>query len=303
MAVAQELPRGAFVTERHDVDLTNGGIITVLIGEGGDIPTEFNFNPLVKGLTHGSLRTGHIADQIPSNTKLLIFGPGQKLPKPHFHAVHAVLKARRLPYRLCDNPTALHGVLSQVLQSKVAIPVSTLADEGPRPRPAAPAPRVETPVGKGQIADALTTAQVEESAERKRVQAGHGTVQALMNELMPALQKEFPMEGHAAIAKRIFPIAQERAMPSSVAALAQAVMKWRRDNRTGTIPDSVKPQEQRTTEGIDEAVELAKGVVEFLVKIRDGYAAKVAEVEKLRAKLGKAAEVFNAFRDDVLGDD
>lgn len=280
-----DLPAAAFrraPVERQPADLSQGGLILLLLGEGEDCPQKYAMHGQVKPIMGSNIRGGRDFDvHIPQNCKIVLF-QGRLAERRVFLGVHDVLKRRRLPYVIRDNAAGIEAVIDELLGGK-----------SHPPQPKAPTATL------GDVARAPLQ-------EAKRAIAEKGSIKAFIEAELPALFKAEPQAANAELGRKLFRIAQEKAISTTEGSLTQAVRVWKKEHRIGTLPESIKPPEQKTLGGIEEAIELTEQALRRMKAIKDLYlgqqeelATMREEIKGLRKKVAKAAEVFEAFREEI----
>jgi hypothetical protein len=259
-------------------DLQHGGVVAVVLGRGGDLPSDYAYHPRVRSVEGHKIDPKLAANAIPDNTKLVIFGDGEKLPRAVFGAVHRVLKARRLPYQIKGTVSAVQDALTAALGGE----------------------RVDVPRAEGFNTPAIE--RVEPAAESEEVNgmAPCGAVQAFLDKHGPELLGEDATMPAAEMGRRLFRLAQVEKLPTTLGSMQQAVRLWKRKHRVGERPASVIPQEQKARYAIDEVIDAMAGAVEQLRKFRDHFQTVESENVALKAQLRKAREVFDTFKEDVF---
>jgi hypothetical protein len=272
MTVLNHIPPSRVV--RKEADLSDGiGLAIIILGRGGDLPTDYAFHPQVKPIDGSKLSPRQIDLQMPVHTRIVIFGTGEKLRRDVFTSIHDVLKRRQLPYLLRESDEAVRASLADLLPEK---PKQTSTVQA-KPEPPA-------------------------VVEAKKI-AARGTVMALITEHAAALLAEDSQMPAAEMARRLFRIAQDKGVPTTVQSLQQQVRQWKRTAGVGERPASAQTPERRVLSAMDTAIESAEELLRNLKAIRADYASKEKEVSTLSAQLEKAREVFNTFRSDVFTDE
>lgn len=284
--MSNQLPEAAFhreAVERRPADLTQGGLILLLLGTDQDCPSKYTLHGQVKPIMGSNIRGGRDMDvHIPQNTKIVIF-QGRLASAAVFKGAHDVLKRRRLPYLIRDNATAVEAAIDDLL----AVPKDRAQ---------------EVAVGKVTLGQAAATPV----GDGKREIAERGSIKAFIETELPAMLKAEPQATSAELARKLFRIAQDKAISTTEGSLTQGIRMWKKDHRYTERPESIKTDEQKAIGGIEEAIELTRQALKRMEAIKGLYLsqreellAAQAEVKELRKKVARAAEVFAAFREEI----
>lgn len=278
---------------RAAVDLSQGGLIVVVLGPGDELPTEYGFHARVRPLEGEKIphRFNEINTVIPANCRYCIFGPTRLSDRRVFEGIQELLKRRRVAYKMTTNAEAMRQAIAEVLPMR-----DTPLTETPPPRPE-PAP-AQSPTA---ASDALTATAPTPSAPEAN--AARGRVRGLIEAELPAILAKDPIMGNTEAARLLFRIAQDRNIQTTLASLAAAVGTYKRDHRHGTRPESVMTPEQRLGNAVTGALMALEQAAERVKAVREEYERVVAENVRLHKKVAKAAEVFEAFKGDVLSDE
>lgn len=254
----------------REIDLTNGGVIAVLLGEGDDLPTEFTLHQQVRPVVCSRLDARAVDLNLPGTVRFVVFGP-TKLPPSVFGNIRTILGRRNLKFRLTDNQEHLRQTIEEML---------------PKPKKAAP-PKTE--------------AAREEAAKTER--AVKGTLKTFVEAELPKLLEEDQVMPTAEAAKRLFRIAQDKGITTTFGSLQEVVRKYKREHSVGERPASAMPPSQKFENDLAAAMEALENATAILGRVQVEYLRVVGENEKLRTQNARFKEVFVTFKDDILGEE
>jgi hypothetical protein len=271
MAVLNEIPRPQRV-ERQPVDLKLGGVIAVVLGEGGDLPTEYGFHPRVRPIDGRIIDPRDPQQQLPANAQAVIFGGGKKLDRKIFEGVHEYLKRKRILYRICNNDEHLLQALKEMVpEEKKAAEVA--------------APKTED----------------EKTDVAKRQQAGHGAIKRLVEEHVPQLLKKDPTMPISEMGRQLFRIAQDKGISTTLGSCEQCARVYKRSHGVGERPPSVQSEEQKGLTGIYEIIGHMEAAVASMKRMRQAFIDREAEHAKLSKQIATMKEVFGVFKNEIEG--
>lgn len=268
MAVTNHIP-GPVKVERQPVDLSNGGVITVIVGEGGDLPTDYGFHPRVRPIDGRVINVQDPQQQLPANMKALIFGSGKKLPTKTFEAIHEYLKKKRILYRICTNDEHVHQTLKEWVPEE---------KKAPEPK----------------------TAEAKVEVEKKKI-AARGSIKSLIERHVPLLLKEDAVMPTSELGRRLFRIAQDEGLETTLGSCEQGARVYKREHRIGERPVGLQTHEQRGLTGIDEIIGHMEESLAAMKRMRQAFIDREAEHAKLSAQTAKMREVFAVFKGEIEG--
>jgi hypothetical protein len=246
--------------------LANGGVVAVVLGQNGDLPTDYGYHPKVVPVEGWKLHPHKVDNAIPNNAKAIILG-GDRLPRDIFESIMTISKRRRIPYMTRSTLPALEATLRDLLPPKLA---------GSTASPATTAPEPDGPVDT----DAAATRQ----------QAPRGAVRGLIEAHAPELLKEDATMGTMELAKRLFRIAQVQQVSTTVASLSQGIRIWKRENRIGERPASATPERVLVLQRIDRAIAELQGCRGYIEELEK-------ENAELRKKVEHTKQIFSLFKE------
>lgn len=249
-----------------EIDLTKGGVVTLVLGQGYDVPTEFAYHPQVHVINAQTIDPKN-EGWVPTTTRIVIHT--DHIPEKVYQYLQTILRQRRLTYLTRKTPGAILTELQRLL----------------------PRQKVEAS-GNGHGNGAAATATAERLTTRGTLpkMAPRGSIQALVAELAD-LSKGSGEEG-----RRLFKIAQAKGIKTTLASVTQAVAKAKRKGGRGDIPVSAQPVAQaagtQVYTGITLAVEALKTAIVELERLRDAAetlekdkAGILAENQEMRARI------------------
>jgi hypothetical protein len=126
--------------EEQKVDLSSGGMVSVIMGKDYDIPIDFAHHPQCNFVEGWKLQPGQVnGTVIPTATKIVIMTDG--LPSLVYHNLNSEFRRRNLPFVTRKSTNALNDALKEMFAKKAA-PAGT-----PAPKPTGPGPKQIAPRG------------------------------------------------------------------------------------------------------------------------------------------------------------
>jgi len=261
---------------RNDYNLEDGGLCALILGPSDDVPTDYAMHGQVKVIEGAKLSARALDLGLSQFVKVVVFGPTRLPDRSVFTGIHEVLKRRRLPYRLTDNPEHLKQVLDEIIPKKKALAAIKIAA-------AAAAP------------DAPTVAEQE---KRER-----GAVKEFVETELPKLLQRDAVMPAAEAARHLFTIAQDKGLRTTFGSLQEAVRKFKRDHSVGERPQSAMPPAQVFSNDLAAAFEALENSAKILARVQVEYLRIEAENIKLKKQNARFKEVFTTFKDDIIGED
>lgn len=251
-----------------EIDLSKGGVVTLVLGQGYDVPTEFAYHPQVHSINAQTIDPKS-EGWVPSTTRIVIHT--DHIPDRVYQYLQTILRQRRLTYLTRKTPGAILTELQRLLPKQKAEAMGNGS-------------------GNGSGAAATTTAERLTTRGTLPKMAPRGSIQALVAELAD-LSKGSGEEG-----RRLFKIAQAKGIKTTLASVTQGVAKAKRKGGRGDIPVSAQPVAQaagtKVYTGITTAVEALKMAIKELEGLRDAAetlekdkAGILAENQEMRARI------------------
>jgi hypothetical protein len=222
-----------------------GGMAVVILGKEFDIPSDYAYHPQVMAL---------LADKLPTSIEELsakipqtakIVLIGGEIPGPQFGNLRTVFTRRSLTFVQRRNAMALEDALKNIVPIKNIRPVPEQRSNGDQ--------------------------------SKKKDMAPKGSIQTLVKEA--DLNK-----GSAEEARRLFGIAQQRGIPTTIPSLAQAIAVAKRKGGRTEPPRSIMSAQQNALKTLDEAISGLQLIREY-----------VAATEELNLELNRKLEAFKAI--------
>lgn len=257
--------------EHQQVDLSQGGMVAVLLGGGFDCPKEFRYHPQVQVIDSTVVSPTGIDKHMPNNTKLAL--TTRNVGAPTFAAFKVWCQRHRIAYVPCSSESAIAAQLGRLLAHKPVVDV-----EEPR----------ET---KRQLEPPPTTlaeaAKVTEVTAKKTI-APHGAIAKLIEEECDI------RKGTTEEARRLFDIARSRKITTTLASLQQGIRNRKRKTGIGDIPVSVSPDAPRLTvlEAFDHAIDALQKGRAYVEQVNETIAQRDKKIATLTAKLSLLQEAF-----------
>lgn len=241
--------------------LQDGGVVTVVLGEGYELPSDFVFNPRVKSLDARKLSAAGVAGAISANTKAVILS--DHIHPPVYHALKDEIKRRRLIYLMRRDQESLDRQLREFFP----LP----------PKAAAPSSQPVSQPNNGQPS--------KKEDEEKTQRADRGAVPGLIREFWDRLVNVGNAEG----ARILLPIAAERKIPTTSGSLQQAIYVEKRKRGATGVPASIRPKHEEILRVFDDAIA-------GLTLCRDWIGETVGKVADQEARMAKVEEALRAIR-------
>lgn len=241
-----------------EVDLSKGGVVTLVLGTGYELPTEFAFHPQVHVVDASLVNPTH-EGWIPSTTKIVIHT--DHIPEKVYQYLQTIVRQRRLVYL----PRKANGAILTELRR--LLPVKPANGNG--------AGKDAEKPGKETKAEAAA------AAEGKTI-AARGSIIGLVKELAD-LRKGSSEEG-----KRLFHIAQQRGIKTTLGSVKQAVTQAKRKQGRGDIPLSAQPAQGAGIQvyaGIQAAIEALTQIQAHAETLEKDKAAILSENADLKARI------------------
>lgn len=248
------------MAETIPVDLSKGGVVTVVLGKGYEIPTEYAFDPRVHVVDGASIDPRN-EGWVPSTTRIVIHT--DHIPEKTYQYLSTIMRQRRLVYLPRKSKDAIKAELDKLLPKRSMDAKAN--GNGGNGKTHEPEP-VNTDLkltGKGSVI---------------------GFCKAHAD-----LSKGSGVEG-----RRLFVLAQAHGLKTTLGSLTQGVAVLKRRAGKGDIPASAQPAQGAGTivfTGIQHAIEeltRIQAAAEILEKDKAAILAENAEL-KARVELMKSA--------------
>ena len=282
-------------------DLTQGGLVTVCLGTGYDIPTEFAYHPQVHPIVTKDVDPYKVDSLVPSQTRVVIMTDHS----PHFvyQNLQAVIRKRRLIYTHRKSESAIAVELQKLLPKRTA--KQNGEDREAARREAEVEARAEQAAAmNGGIEPGLSAraARKVSTGVTEGKSAAKGSIAAFIKEHAD-LRK-----GSAEEARRLFKIAQIQGVQTTLGSLAQGISTIKRKQGRGDIPVSAQPVEvsrpvqaqtglEVAIAGLQAATQALQGIKATVEAMEAERAGWLKENEKLKTKLKLLAEAMAGLED------
>lgn len=258
---------------KQEVDLSKGGMVTVCLGKGFDIPSDFAYDPRVHFIVTAGLSPQAL--QIPSQTKIVIVT--DRIGAQVFGSITSVCRRRGFPYLPRKTEDAIVNELKKLLPAKI----QTVPDAG------LDTPRVG---GDGSPSSNGHGSQNPPSASIPGTPSGMAPKGSIRD-----LAKEADLsKGSAEEGRRLYGIAQVRGIPTTLSSITQAISQLKRKGGRGDLPVSLAPQSAllQLSQGITEAIEALQRIQTHAEALERGKEDLLSENQELRAKMQLLKEAF-----------
>lgn len=249
-------------------DLSDGGMVLVVLGRGYECPAEYRYHPRVQVVDACAVKPSEAVSMVPSNAKVAVIT--SLIPPPVFTAFKQVFSRRRLTYLPRSTPAALATQLKEILSTTTERVVD-----------------VEPERGRANGV-AATLGEVARVTEAK--------VQQVKGSLTEFVKAEADLKrGTAEEARRLFDLARKRGLTTTLASLQQTIRTHKRKGGLSDRPLSATPGNERL-----EAMALLDNAIDGLQKLRafvERVDAENDQKERLIAKLRARMDLLNeAFK-------
>jgi hypothetical protein len=289
--------------------MARGGLITVALGSDIELPKRWQDEPRVFPMNTVGLSYHQIHDAMPSNTRIVILT--DRIPNTIFQPIHKEIKRRHINYLVRKTEAAVDDELARWIPKHSAPVVEEELPPPPPPTPPPPPPSFTAPAPlditddrETSYGDELLATSAPAAAEQKdddvakRQQNERGSISAFI--LQYANLKD-QSSSIAEESRRLFRIAQQKGIKTTVGSLAQQIRMLKRKHGYGSKPESLAPVQVRVEFGIltavDTAIEALTGLRDAVQKMDANYAGVIAERDKLKARLDLLTEAFKGTAD------
>lgn len=236
------------MAEPIGVDLSKGGVVTLLLGKGYQCPTEFAFHGQVHQVDTATVDPNH-EGWIPSTTRIVVFT--DHIPDKVYQYMMATCRQRRVPYLNRKTPGAVAVELQKLFPVKKA--------EGN---------------GNGN-GHAKAQEVVPETKQAK------GSVKDFV------LKHADLTKGSAEEGRRVYRMAVADGVTTTLASVTQIISKEKRTTGRGDIPVSAVPQGAglQVYAGITTAIEALTAIRAHAETLEKDKADVLAENAELKARI------------------
>lgn len=285
-------------------ELAKGGVVTVMLGSGFDLPADFGYHPAVHGVVANNCDPGNIAKEIPTNTKVLILT--EQINRQVYEATKTLSAKRRLLYLIRKTPAALAEALKDIVPKRPVLGSTPPTVMGAALSSVTTEPKAEAKEPtKGNGAP-----PVEEEALVRRDSRTTGTgveprttskgtlAQMAPKGAIASLAKEADLEKSVAEeGRRLFRLAQTRGIQTTIGSITQAISNRKRTERRTATPQSIVPENLRVLNLFDETIGGLKVMADNLAKVRDYVETSEGRMNDMEAKFELLAQTFKDLTD------
>ncbi len=267
-----------------------GGVVSVVLGHGVEPPHDWTWHPRVHWIASSQIKRADVPTAIPTNTRLMLLT--EHINALVFQPIHDERKRRRLPYMIRKTGDAVADELKRIFKDEkpqVYESLSAKAESNGNGH-SDPAP-VETPPGQAEpIADADLTRDAK-AAEGKVPIGG-------LKAFMQQHQNLSPTITSAEEGRRLFRLAQQLGIPTTLGSIQQYLSVAKRKAGIGSRPESLAPKHILDNVAIAGALEDAITRLQTIRGRADTVDEEIATLRKENADL-KARIVLmrDAFKD------
>lgn len=249
--------------QEQTISLADGGMITVCLSRTARMPSEFEHHPMVHVLESGSLVSADAEKAFPSNSKAIITTQG--LPSSFYHAVQA--EARRRRHLILYRPTI--GGLRDLIGSILAT-AKKPSNNG-------------SGTALGDAARITMVTPPATDAPKDDAKAERGWLKAFV------IKHDNPQESIAVAGRRIFRLAQQQSLQTTLGSVTQCVSTSRRKAGHAAPPESVAPKDVPQQVGgvilIEQAIESLQGTIKSLEALKTWVANIDGELDSARKQM------------------
>jgi hypothetical protein len=265
--------------------LKTGGVVTVFLGKGYDLPTDFVFHPQVRHVETRTIAARDVPGAITSNTKVAIVT--DEIEQNTYFNIQQELKKRRILYLTRRGAGALEQALRQIFPANAGGKPAVFSDPADK---AAPPITAQDPAAPRTLAHPVSTPPAPEAPARSgngadkeketRTLAPRGAAAALMDKYWEQIKGL----GTADAARFLF---QRKDFPSTVASLENAVRQRKRLEGRSDQPQSIVPTDMKMLKILDDAIAGLQLVREYVATAED----RIAEADSMKKRLADALGV------------
>jgi len=283
--------------------MRQGGKITVALGHGIELPEHWHHEPRLHVMNTVGLTYNQLPAAMPSNTRIVILSGN--IPGAIYNPIHREIKRRHINYLIRRGLPEVEHELEQWLKPVVVdeLPPPPLPSEPEPPPPPPPSTLVDdvTPDATTICVDEPTTLDTEkDDMAIKTGERGSVTEFVLAHAHLDDARSSIADE-----ARRLFKIAQQIGVKTTVASLAQSISVQKRKARTHARPTrpAKKPaapvarQDSSLLKTLDVAIGALADLRDDLIKIDKTHAALAKERDSLKARLDLLATAFKKLAD------
>lgn len=239
------------------ISLAEGGVVTLVLAKGVDCPAEYLHHPSVRVLEAAKFDASDVERCFTSNSRALI--TTANLPKPFYDRLQ--MEVRRRKTILMYRPTT--GSIENELNKIVATSRRVIEHAGN---------------GNGAgLASVGETARVTEANGKKTM--------APRNAIATLAQQADPSKSTGEEARRLFKVAQDNGIPTTVASISTAISSYKRKHGLSDRPSSAVPA---TVNKRLQALRVLDDAIAGLALVRE----YVETVETENAQLTERLEKF-----------
>ena len=287
--------------------IAQGGLITVALGRNVELPPRWQQEPRVYPLRTAQLDYDTLREAMPSNTRIVILT--DHIPGHLVQPIHREIQKRHLNYLVRKSPAAVDDELARWLPTHEA----QVVVEEPPPAPPPDEPPPLPPDIEEEIVEALTDALVTEIENGTLVtdpaptrqepmptspKAAHGSITAFVLE-----HGDFsdPSVTSADEARRLFQLAKNHGVTTTVASLAQIVGLQKKQRAKPTRPPVRRAAETARPVPLLFALDAVMTAIgqlrEAAIVMTNAHAAILRERDQLQAKVDRLSDAFKKLAD------
>jgi hypothetical protein len=265
--------------EKEKVDMSEGGIVALCLGNGYDQPTDYAYHPRVHTIVTKEVdvrRVGQGDGLLPSQTRLVVMT--DHIPGTVYQLLQNEIRKRRVPFIYRKSASAVLMELKKLLPDK-------------KENGNANANANANANGNGTQSETDTDPTTSIPGQTKgwpKAGVAHGALTAFV------IEHADLSKGSAEEGRRLFKMAQMAGLKTTLASITQAVSHRKRKVGRGDIPVSVSPQSAtlRIGSAIEEAIVALGRIKADAETLEMGKAEILKENETLKAKLQLLKEAF-----------
>jgi hypothetical protein len=253
----------------QDVSLADGGVVTVLLSRGTDMPAEYTHHPLVHVIEAADLNPVDVEKCFPSNSKALL--TTQNIPKPLYERLTKEIQRRKAVALYRPTTGALEQELNRIVHTSRLVSSSGKT--------------VATMATVGDVAAAKTNGDATVDSKSGK-NAPKGAIGALVAE------HDNLAESISEAGRRLFRVAQSKGIHTTLGSVTQGVSKYRRLRQSGSRPASAVPKAVNQRLGglrlLEDTIERLATAAEGLNALREWIEKQETERHEMEKQLGKA---------------
>jgi hypothetical protein len=270
---------------------TKGGLVSVVLGNGVDAPSDWTWHPQVHWIVASQVKRHDIPTAIPPNTRLMLIT--EHISALVFQPIHDERKRRRLPYMVRKTGDSVADELKRIFKDTAPKVYESL--------PPAPVEAASNGNGNGHgdpAAVEIPPVHAEPTEDRSAKAADGKVPLGGLKAFMEKHQNLSPALSNAEEGRRLFRLAQQLGVPTTLGSIQQYLSVAKRKAGIGSRPESLAPKHIVANVAIAGGLDAAIASLQAIRERADTVDKEIDDLRKENADL-KARIVLmrDAFKD------